>query len=107
MRIGDLRHRVTFLKLVAEGDGQGGINENWAEVCTVWGECLPLSGRALYYAQQTLPSVSHQLTIRYRQGIDSAMRVKLGGLLLDIKAVMDVDNRRQALKIMCEEVHPR
>lgn len=114
MRIGALRHRITFLAHSGTADGQGGYVDDvsgnaggWTEVCTVWGECIPLSGRELYYAQQIIPTVSHRLTVRYRKDIDSTMRARIGETLLEIHAVMDVETRHEQLKILCEEVHPR
>lgn len=114
MKIGALRNRITFLAHSGTADGQGGyvddvsgVSGGWTEACTVWGECVPLSGRELYYAQQMIPTVSHRLTIRYRRDIDSTMRARIGDMLMDIRAVMDVETRHERLNVLCEEVNPR
>lgn len=112
MRIGILRNKVIFLSHGGAADGQGGYNDDatsldeWTKVCEVWGECVPLSGRELYYAQQMVPTVSHRLTIRYRGDIKTTMRAQIGDMLLDIQVVLDVEMRHKVLHVFCEQVFP-
>ena len=44
-----------------------------------------------------------RVTIRYREGIKSKMRVAIGSRILEIVSVIDVDERHRQLDLLCEE----
>ena len=69
----------------------------------IWAEVLPLSGRELFNALQVQPDVTHQVNIRFREGIRPEMRIKLGSRYLNIASVLDVEEKRTSLQIMCKE----
>ncbi|MDB4952079.1 MAG: head-tail adaptor [Gemmatimonadetes bacterium] len=100
---GDLRQRVTLQSKVRTPDGGGGGAEAWVDGKTVWAEVMPLDGRELVQAMQVHPSVSHRVTIRYRAGVSSAMRALYAGRVLDIRSVVDRDERHEALQLLCVE----
>jgi len=104
MNAGKLRHRVTIQQLVATDDGYGGITETWQDVATVWAAVEPLRGTERYRAQQVQAELSHKVTIRYRPGIKPDMRLKYGDRILEIEAVIDVEERHRWLELLCSEV---
>lgn len=67
MRIGRLRHRVTFQTATETSDGHGGVTEASATVGPVRmaAEIAPLDGRDLERARQIDPRAVHKLTVRY------------------------------------------
>lgn len=79
---GTLRHRVRIEEYVdvADSNGdplrgdQGEFVKVWQEVVTVWAAIEPLSAREFLAAQALQSQVSARITIRYRTGLDAAMR---------------------------------
>ena len=69
IKIGDLRHRITFEKEVKVPDGYKGNVITWQPVCVVWASVEPLSSREKFYAHQTQAETTHRVKIRYREGL--------------------------------------
>ena len=104
MNAGKLRHRVTIQKLEEVDDGYGGIEEKWQDMITVWAVVEPLRGNERYTAQQVQAELTHKVTIRYKPGIKPDMRLKYGDRILEIEAVIDVEERHRWLELLCSEV---
>ena len=104
MKIGAMRHRITFQQPVKMPDGYKGHTVSWQDVATVWAQVEPLSGREYFYAHQIKNEVSHRVRMRYREDITVEMRVKLSeDRHLAIESVIDLQERRQFLEILCRE----
>ena len=103
MKIGDLRHRITFQKPVKTPDGYKGHTVNWQDVVTVWASVEPLTGREFFYAHQIKNEVSHRVRIRYRTNITAEMRIKYLERYMKIESVVDLKERHQFLEILCRE----
>lgn len=104
---GELRHRITIQKPVSTQDEFGQPTDSWDNVITLWAKVEDLSGREYFIAQQVPASqVNARITIRWRVGIKSEMRIVHGDRILNIKAVLDPDGRRKWLHLMCQEVSP-
>lgn len=104
MNAGKLRHRVTIQELVRADDGYGGIIETWQDVATVWAAVEPLRGSERYRAQQVQAELSHKVTMRYQAGVKPQMRLLHNGRVLNIEAVIDVEERHRWLELLCSEV---
>lgn len=104
MRTGKLRHRLRVQQRVETPDGAGGVSYEWTDVVRVWGDVQTTTGRELQAAKQTVPTLTHQVVIRYRSDLTAAMRVVTDdGHVLDIAALQDPDGRRRQLTVLCEE----
>jgi len=104
VRAGELRHRVMFQQNNGTSTDTEGIPvENWADVFAVWARVRDLSGREYFAAQQVQAEVTTEITIRYREGLNSNMRVKYGTRIFDIKSIIP-DERKTELRLMCKEV---
>lgn len=104
MNAGKLRHRVTIQQLVKTDDGYGGIVEAWQDVATVWAAVEPLRGSERYRAQQVQAELGHKVTMRYRAGIKPQMRLLYNGRVLEVEAVIDVEEHHRWLELLCSEV---
>ena len=104
MNIGILRHRATIQQLVNIDDGAGGSIETWENVATVWAAIEPLRGNERYTAQQVQSTLTHKVTIRYREGIKPQMRLTYEGRIFDIESVIDIEERHRWLELLCSEV---
>jgi SPP1 family predicted phage head-tail adaptor len=103
MKIGDLRHRITFEEEVKVPDGYKGSVITWQPVCVVWASVEPLSSREQFYAHQIQAATTHKVKIRYREGLTEAMRVIHRERVLLIEGIKDVNERREVLEIACKE----
>jgi len=102
-RIGRLRHRVVLERPVRESDGGGGAAETWEPVAGLWAMIELRSGKEAVEADRLSGTRKLDVTIRYRPDVAPHMRFRLGGRLLDIRTVLDEDDRRRFLKCECEE----
>lgn len=102
--IGKLRHRITIQELIKVDDGYGGTVETWQNIATVWAAIAPLRGSERYTAQQVQSELTHKVTIRYRAGIKTQMRIVYKDKIFEIEAIIDVEERRQWLELLCSEV---
>lgn len=102
--IGDLRHRVTFQQQQKVPDGRGGFVTTWVDMVTVWASVQALRPWERIQAQQTQTGVTHQVVIRYREGITASMRIVHDGRHLYLQGPpVDPDGRRRWLQMLCEE----
>lgn len=81
---GRLRHRLTIQAETRDQNGYGEETRSWSDVAEVWGEAKCLAGREAIRAQQTCPEANWLVTIRWRPGITSDMRVVYDGRILNI-----------------------
>lgn len=76
MQAGKLRHRVTIQAPgMTQDPNTGEMLEGWTDVATCWASVEPLSGRDFIAAKAQQSEISARIVIRYREGIDSTMRV--------------------------------
>ncbi len=103
MKIGDLRHRITFQREVKTPDGHKGHTVAWQDLITCWASVEPLSGREYFSSHQISAAVTHRVKIRYREGLIETMRIKHRERVLAIESILDLKERREILEILCKE----
>lgn len=72
-------------------DGLGGHFESWFETAVVMARLEPVRADARFGAGQSLETVTHLVTTRWRADISSGMRFRLGARLFDIVTAYDPD----------------
>lgn len=103
MKIGELRHRMRLEVVSRTSDGAGGADETWSLVAELWASLKPLSGQEGLEADRVAGHVTHEVVVRYRPGVVPAMRLVLGARVFDVRAVLDIDERRRFLRCLVEE----
>jgi len=103
MRSGELRHRVTIQAKSITQNGFGEPVETWSDVATVWASVQPLAGREYFQAQQIKADITLRIRMRYRSGIQPAMRLLFESRVFEIQAVIDPDERHRELELLCAE----
>lgn len=106
-RIGPLRTRITIQqKGTPARDEFRAEVITWAAVATVWAEEMPMNGRELIEARREVGEMWTRFRIRYRTGLNSAMRISkdAGARIFDIQNIQNVDDRNRELVITCREV---
>lgn len=106
MRIGELRKLVTIQGESSTPDDAGGYVLSWTNLATAWAEITALNGREVYTAQHLEGRVTHRVTMRYRAGVTTDMRLTCGSRVFNIRAVMNSDERNRWLELLVEEGAP-
>ena len=88
---GALRSEMAIEAVALAPDGLGGHVETWSEVATVFALIEPVSASAVFGAGQTLETVTHRITMRWRDGVASGMRLTRAGRIFAIVTVHDPD----------------
>lgn len=104
MKIGKLRHRVTLQESISSKDSFGAEIETWSDTATVWASIEPLSGKEYFAAQQVNAEINTKITIRYRAGVQSTMRLAFQNRQFDILSVINTEEKKLELILMCREV---
>lgn len=99
---GKLRHRVVLERQIHSRDEHGGVVVTWSTEAELWAEIVPLSGREFIAAQATQAGVNTRITIRWREGVTPAMRVRHGQDIYNIQAVLPDATLRGHITLMCE-----
>lgn len=99
---GELNKRVTLQQKTVTRAANGEEIVTWSDALTVWAKVDPIRGREFFAAAQMQGAVDYRVTIRYRAGIDRAMRVKFGSDILELVAEpINVKSRNQWIELMC------
>jgi len=99
----DLRHRLALQELQREDDEGGGFTEDWVEIAELWADLRPVGGSETVEADRLAGRITHEVSLRYRAGVQPAMRFRQGARLFHILTVIDVEERKRWLKCLCEE----
>jgi SPP1 family predicted phage head-tail adaptor len=98
-----LRQRLTLEALERTSDEGGGFTETWIEVATLSAALRPIGGGERVETGRLAGTITHEVVLRYRQGVVPAMRFRKATRIFHILAVIDVEERRRWLKCLCEE----
>jgi len=105
---GKLRKHITFQRYDGYTDDNGDIrkdlDEHWKKVASTRAAVDPISGREFYTAEQSQSEVTHKIRIRYRRGLENAMRIKMSRRTFEILSIIDWEERHESLLIMCKEL---
>lgn len=74
--VGEMRRRVTIESQSAVADGQGGSTMTWGTFASGWAHLDPKTGVERLFAGKLEGDTYMRITMRWRQGVTTAMRVK-------------------------------
>lgn len=103
MRGGKLRRLVTIQRRNATQDTFGQSIPDWTDVLVCWASIEALSGRELVTAQAINAATTHEVVLRYAQGISAAMRILYGTRAFEILSVLNIDERNRQLTLAVSE----
>lgn len=84
-------------------DDSGGFQEQWTEIATLWGRIEPQKTGTQSFALQTIPNVSHRITIRYRSDIQVSMQLTRGARHFTVLGLYDPDDSQRYLICLVQE----
>ncbi len=106
MDAGKLRHRVDFERRVDVQDPDtGAVTPTWLKVASaVPASIEPLSVREFMAGQAVQSEVTTRIVVRYRDGLEAAMRIRVGGRIYNPHGFLaDTDSGRDYLTIPCSD----
>ena len=102
MQAGLLRDRVTIQVRSSVDDAAGEPVLGWTDFATgVHGNVNDMTGKEYIAAQEVTNAVNTTIIIRYREGITAAMRAVSRGVTYNIMAVIEPENKRREMHLMC------
>lgn len=104
MRAGVLRHYIALQHYDETRDAAGGVTKTWTTYDSVWAALRTLSGRERDIAQQERTTLTHEITIRYRDDLQPDDRIVYDSRYFDIKDVRNFDERDKMILMRCVEV---
>lgn len=95
--------RIVVQRPVRTADEGGGSEISWEDAATTWAAVTPVSGKEEIVRGRLKGEVTQKVTVRYRAGMSSEMRLLYDGRILDVKAVIDPEEKHRFLEIYCLE----
>lgn len=103
MRAGSLRHLVTIQSYTEISNTFGEASKAWAEFSEAYANITPLKGTEKYLSKEKHATATHQVTIRYLDGVDTKMRIIYGSRTFEIVSVANVGERDRMMQLIVEE----
>jgi len=100
---GAFRTELDVEEMIPAPDGLGGHTETWETVATVFAQVEPLRAGMRFGADQTLETVTHRITMRFRETVRSGMRLRRDARYFGIVTVHDPDETRRYLVCSARE----
>ncbi|WP_152051821.1 phage head closure protein [Tautonia marina] len=104
--VNSLSKRVAIQRVQYQADGQGGFEESWADVATVYASIVPLKSYERYQAMQLAVPITHKVVMRYNPDVDETTRLRYGERIFTVKEVINHEeqNRFLFLKVIETDV---
>lgn len=104
--IGELRLRLDLEEPQETDDGIGGVTRTWSDAGSVWAALEPLAMSGDNIADRDTPTLRYRLTLRRYPDLSVKHRFRLGGHILQIRAMRDPDERGEFIECLVEEERP-
>lgn len=104
MNIGDLRHRITFQKLISTVNENGFKTEDWQDYKTIWASVSNLTGKEYYQAAAIQAEKTVKFKVRYFEDIDTSMRILFKDSKYNINSIDNREFTNKYLEIKALEV---
>ncbi|MCM3616681.1 phage head closure protein [Sutcliffiella horikoshii] len=103
MNSGKLNRPITVKESVNVKNTGGGMKTEFRPVLSTFANINTLSGREFWQAQQMEASVSHKVTIRYREGLKRSQFVFYNKRKFEIQYIFNRDEGNKFLELYCLE----
>jgi len=100
---GSLRNRITVQRQTFVSDGAGGGTNTWADYATIRSFIKPISGNEKLFSMRLEAAVTHRIFIRYRADLTTKDRISYKGRLMQIRALINLEEANKFIEIYAEE----
>ncbi|SDP03902.1 phage head-tail adaptor, putative, SPP1 family [Phyllobacterium sp. OV277] len=88
---GKLAHELQLERAVLVDDDVNGSVEEWREIATLWAHIEPAGAATVLFGEQSLTEVTHRITMRSRDDLQSGMRLRRGSRFFQLITIHDPD----------------
>jgi SPP1 family predicted phage head-tail adaptor len=81
----------------------GGWSEVWSTLAVVRAAIWPKRMTEQVETDRRTATITHQIRIRYADGVDEECRVLFGDRVFEVVSVINPEERNRHLDLMCEE----
>lgn len=100
--VGDLRYQIDIVQPAVNDGYDSGTDTTVAT--GVWANVEDLTGIEMVRAQMIASRATHRVTVRYRAGLTTSMRIVFGARTFDIEGILDIGKPRGVwLQLLCAE----
>lgn len=103
MQAGKLNQIITIECLVEGRDEFGGVVPEWVAVCKPYAHVRFINGREYSRQDVQLSEVTVSFRIRQRKGLDETMRVRFGGEIYQVSAVLPDAQGKAHMDLACKK----
>jgi len=105
MSPGQLDKRVSIQAIddTSPKSASGQPQKVWVTEATRWARIKTAQGRELYRGQQVGASLTHEVTMRYYEGLTTAHRLLYGSRVFDINFIENQNERGEWHVLLCKE----
>lgn len=108
--IGKMRHRVVVYAITQVDDGNGGFTRSdpspATEIATIWADVQPISAREQQWGMKYQEVVTHRVITRYNALVLAGYPVKHDNRYLYIVDIVDTDQRKEFMTLICRDGGP-
>ena len=101
--IGKMRYKVKVETATNTRDAGGGLSQTFGAVAYIFANIKPKNANSIYRQGILQEKVTHEITIRYRQDIDTNSKITYGNRSFAVNGIINVDERDRFLTLLCEE----
>ena len=103
---GEMRERVLIQKQTQSVDDYGAFSTIWIDIDefpNVWARVSQERSNNNFVSEKNENEAIYNIVIRYRSDVDEKMRIVWRGKFLAIDSILNVDERRRYLELLCSE----
>jgi len=100
---GALRHRIEIQREIGSQDAAGGRSLVWGTIASPRCFIKPVGGGERFYSMRLEANISHRIYLRYRSDLLPSDRINYNGRLMQIRALINIEERNKWLEIYAEE----
>ena len=103
MLSGQLRDKITIQVRSSQDNAAGEPVLTWSDFAiNIYANTTDMTGREFVAGQTILNAVTTTMVIRFRRGVTAAMRVVSKGVTYNIQAVLEPENKRREMHLICQ-----
>ena len=101
--LGNLKSKISIMRNANVSDSCGGYINEWILVKECRASVKPLRANEIYKAQQIQQETTHNIIIRYFEGLQNSDIIRHKGKEYEISSVINVDNESKFFELICIE----
>lgn len=106
LNAGKLIHKVSFQEQDLTPNMRGGGVVKWVEVANLWCFVKPVSANESMQLMRLNARTTHKIYTRYRTDLNESMKVVFNNREMQIRGIINIEERNMWLEISAEEGEP-